>query len=239
MATIRLGRIVPPPQLTEFEHVLLGLICMGPSSGYGLKRAFSTTPLGVYQPSSGALYPALARLAGKGLIRRQGPAEPGRRRLVYEATPTGRTANTTWIRLPVRPETVARDLGLHLLRFVMMEALLSKDEILGWLQDLIEALSIIVDNVERHRTAMLDGPLHAILALDHGAAVNRASLAWARGTWETIATAPRRGRSALDGRRSKARPGALLGSEVWSQWRRPAPKTTNVRPRWPDRARTS
>src|SRR5580698_4720029 len=51
---------VPAPQLTDFEQVLLGLICMAPSSGYDLKRAFSTTPLGVYQPSSGALYPALA-----------------------------------------------------------------------------------------------------------------------------------------------------------------------------------
>jgi len=181
---------VPPPQLTEFEQVLLGLICMGPSSGYGLKRAFSTTPLGVYQPSSGALYPALARLAGKGLIQRQGPAEPGRRRLVYEATPSGRTANITWIRLPVRPETVSRDLGLHLLRFVMMEALLSKDEVLGWLRDLTYALSIFVGDVERHRTAMLAGPSHAILALDHGIAVHRASLAWARGTSEMLATSP-------------------------------------------------
>jgi DNA-binding PadR family transcriptional regulator len=181
---------VAAPQLTDFEEVLLGLICMGPSSGYDLKRAFSTTPLGVYQPSSGALYPALARLAGKGLIQRQGPTEPGRRRLVYQATPSGRTANITWIRLPVRPETVSRDLGLHLLRFVMMEALLSKDEVLGWLRDLTDALSIFVADVERHRTAMLAGPSHAVLALDHGIAVHRASLAWARGTWEMLATAP-------------------------------------------------
>ena len=182
--------------------MLLGLICMGPSSGYGLKRAFSTTPLGVYQPSSGALYPALARLAGKGLIQRQRPAEPaepGRRRYVYDATPEGRTANMIWIREPVRPETVSRDLGLHLLRFVMMEALLSKDEVLAWLQDLIDALSIFVGGIERHRTAMLAGPSHAILALDHGIAVQRASLAWARGTWEMIATAPPERRALLGG----------------------------------------
>ena len=189
---------MPPPQLTEFEQVLLGLICMGPSSGYGLKRAFSTTPLGVYQPSSGALYPALGRLAGKGLIQRQGPAEPGRGRLVYEATPSGRTANISWIRLPVRPETVSRDLGLHLLRFVMMEALLSKDEVLGWLRDLIDALSIFVGGVEHHRTAMLAGPAHAVLALDHGIAVHRASLEWARATWEMLATAPPEGRALLE-----------------------------------------
>ena len=182
---------MPAPQLTDFEQVLLGLICMGPASGYDLKRAFSTTPLGVYQPSSGALYPALARLVGKGLIERPaptGPTEPGRRRVVYEARPSGRTANLTWIRVPVSPATVSRDLGLHLMRFVMMEALLPADEVLAWLRDLIDALSIFVADLERYRAALLAGPSHVVLALDHGTAVHRASLAWAQGTREVLAT---------------------------------------------------
>ncbi len=183
---------MPEPRLTDFEQVLLGLICMGPSSGYDLKLAFSTTPLGVYQPSSGALYPALARLLEKGMIRQAppGPSSPGRRRLVYEATPAGRTANRTWVRVPPRPVTVSRDLGLHLVRFVMMEALLPTDEVLGWLSDLIGALSTFVADLERHRQAVLDGAAHPALALDHGIAVHQASLAWARATWETLATAP-------------------------------------------------
>ena len=62
-------------QLTQFEHILLGLICQSPSSGYDLKRMFAVTPMGVYQPSSGALYPALRRLELKGLVR----AQKGRR----------------------------------------------------------------------------------------------------------------------------------------------------------------
>ncbi len=181
---------MPVPPLTHFEHVLLGLVCMTPSSGYDLKRAFSTTPLGVYQPSSGALYPALARLVGKGLIRHHGPTEPGRHRVVYEATPSGRTTNLAWIRLPVRPATVSGDLGLHLMRFVMMGTLLSRDEVLEWLRDLIDALSVFVADVERYRAAVTTGPPHVVLALDHGIAVHRASLAWATGTWELLATAP-------------------------------------------------
>jgi hypothetical protein len=86
--------------------------------------------------------------------------------------------------------TVSRDLGLHLMRFVMMEGLLSRDEVLGWLRDLTDALSIFVADVERYRAAVVAGPSHAALALDHGIAVHRASLAWARGTWEMLATAP-------------------------------------------------
>jgi DNA-binding PadR family transcriptional regulator len=191
MSRTKLGA-VPEPRLTDFEQILLGLICMRPSSGYDLKRGFSSTPLGVYQPSSGALYPALARLLGKGVVRQAptGPAGPGRRRLVYEATPSGRTTNITWIGAAVRPVTVSRDLGLHLMRFVMMEALLPTDEVLGWLSDLIGALSTFVADLERHRQAVLDGAAHPALALDHGIAVHQASLAWARATWETLATAP-------------------------------------------------
>lgn len=48
---------MPRSRLTGFEQVLLGMIFLQPSTGYDLKRRFATTPLGVYQPSSGALSP--------------------------------------------------------------------------------------------------------------------------------------------------------------------------------------
>src|SRR5215468_7771232 len=117
-------------QLTMFEHILLGMLCGSPSSGYDLKRIFAATPMGVYQPSSGALYPALRRLEATDLIRAQAPSEQAtqsaRHRRVYEPTSAGRTTHTRWLHTPVEPATVGRDLGLHLLRFVMMERLLSR-----------------------------------------------------------------------------------------------------------------
>ncbi len=76
-------------QLTAFEQVLLGLVCLSPASGYDLKRIFAATPMGVYQPSSGALYPALRRLEAKGQVRAMAPggaSESARRRRVYEPT---------------------------------------------------------------------------------------------------------------------------------------------------------
>ena len=57
------------PQLTSFEHILIGLVCLSPASGYDLKRMFAATPMGVYQPSSGSLYPALRRLEAKGMVK--------------------------------------------------------------------------------------------------------------------------------------------------------------------------
>jgi DNA-binding PadR family transcriptional regulator len=186
-------------QLTSFEHILLGLIRMAPSSGYDLKRIFAATPMGIYQPSSGALYPALRRLERQGLVRAQAPASQGdgsaRRRRVYEPTETGRAAHASWLRSPVEPATVARDLGLHLMRFVMMEHLLPREEVVAFLQSLADALAAFTAQLERYTAAAGISDRHPRLALDHGLAVHRASLRWAEHTIAALSAAPAPSRS--------------------------------------------
>lgn len=173
-------------QLTSFEHILLGLVCMSPSSGYDLKRIFAATPMGVYQPSSGALYPALRRLERSGLVRAQtspGPAgESARRRRVYEPTQAGRAAHVSWLRISVEPATVSRDLGLHLMRFVMMEHRFPREEVLKFLQNLADALAAFIAELERQTAGSDLKARHPGLALEHGLAVSRASLQWAEQT---------------------------------------------------------
>jgi PadR family transcriptional regulator AphA len=173
-------------QLTPFEQILLGLICLAPSSGYDLKRIFAVTPMGVYQPSSGALYPALRRLELKGLVQAHAhgsrSGESGRRRRVYEPTKTGRASHMDWLRTPVEPATVSRDLGLHLMRFVMMEHLFAADEVLRYLQSVADALAVLVAQLEQYAAAADLSERYPRLALDHGIAVHRASLRWAEQT---------------------------------------------------------
>jgi DNA-binding PadR family transcriptional regulator len=186
-------------QLTAFEHILLGLICLTPSSGYDLKRIFATTPMGLYQPSSGSLYPALRRLEYKGLIQAQASAgradEPGRRRRAYEITEAGRAAHMNWLRTPVQPATVSRDLGLHLMRFVMMEHLFRPGEVLRFLRSLKDALGALVVQLEQATAFTGPGHGHPRLALDHGLAVYRASLHWAEHTMTVLSAAPASGAS--------------------------------------------
>lgn len=167
-------------QLTAFEHILLGLLCLSPSSGYDLKQKFATTPMGVYQPSSGALYPALRRLAEKELIGTQaGAGDSARRRRAYEPTEAGRAAHRRWLCAPVHPATVAQDLGLHLVRFSMMEPVLSRDEVLTFLRQLRDALAAFTAGLERHAEQPVGAGRHPILALRHGIAVHSASRDWA------------------------------------------------------------
>lgn len=185
---MRQGRLLDMTgrQLTSFEHILLGRICVAPASGYDLKRIFAATPMGVYQPSSGALYPALRRLERRGLVQAQAcggqAGESARHRRVYEPTRTGRGAHESWLRAPVEPATVSRDLGLHLMRFVLMEQVFPRDEVLGFLRDLAGALAVFTAELERYTAASDLGGRHPGLALGHGLAVHRASLRWAQDT---------------------------------------------------------
>jgi DNA-binding PadR family transcriptional regulator len=153
--------------------------------------------MGVYQPSSGALYPALRRLEHKGLVRAQAPSGPAgdsaRHRRVYEPTQAGRAVHASWLRTRVDPATVARDLGLHLMRFVMMEHLLSRDEVLSFLRDVTDALAAFTAELERYAAAAEPTDRHPGLALDHGLAVHRASLKWARHTIGALSAAPAHG----------------------------------------------
>jgi DNA-binding PadR family transcriptional regulator len=183
---------------TSFEHILLGLICVAPSSGYDLKRIFAATPMSVYQPSSGALYPALRRLELGELVQAQGLSGPAgqsaRHRRVYEPTQAGRATHEAWLRAPVEPATVSRDLGLHLMRFVMMEHAFAGEEVLGFLQSLADALAAFTEELERYTEGAHLSQRHPHLALDHGLAVHRASLRWAEHTMATLlaASAPSR-----------------------------------------------
>lgn len=176
--------------LTDFEQILLGLLVSQPRSGYELKKLFTASPAAVYQPSSGALYPALRRLEERGLLRVEAAMSAGRRgRRVWHPTEAGRAEHLSWLRQPVQPGRIAHDLDLQLMRFVLMEPLTPQEDVLAFLASLIDALEQWVGGV----AAYVAGPgrylpgRHPLLAIGHGIAIHQASLDWARATAAELA----------------------------------------------------
>ncbi len=186
-STYRKVHVPPPRRLTDFEQILIGLTVISPRSGYDLKRYFASTPAAVYEPSSGALYPALRRLEQRGLLRSELAVSVGKReQRRYAPTASGRDAHLRWLREPVDKATVGRDLGIHLMRFGMAEQQLRPEEVLAFLRDLCDALESFITAME---TYLRDTPLlgrHPALAIEHGLAVHQASLAWARSAIEQL-----------------------------------------------------
>lgn len=177
--------------------MLLSYIAREPTSGYGLKRQFSVTPASVYQPSPGALYPALRRLVSRGLLSVEDRVSSGGRKLrLYQVTEAGRAAHLDWLRSPVDPATIAQDLSLHLMRFVMMENALEREEVLAFLRAVADALNDFISLMERYLASAAPAdrpwraqpaPRHGRLALEHGIATHRTSLQWARSAMEALA----------------------------------------------------
>jgi Transcriptional regulator PadR-like family len=151
----------------------------------------------VYQPSPGALYPALRRLVGRGLLSVDDRVSAGRRNLrLYQVTAAGRAAHLDWLRSPVDPATIGQDLGLHLMRFVMMENNLEREEVLAFLKAVADALGDFVSLMERYLASdsppdqpgtVQPTPPHGRLALEHGIVTHRVSLQWARSAMEALA----------------------------------------------------
>ena len=177
--------------LTDFEQVLLGVIDSEPRSGYGLKKVFSSSPSSVYQPSPGALYPALRRLEARGLLRAEKISTGRRAQRMYHVTDAGHAAHVDWLRQPVVPATVGSDLGLHLMRFALMEDRLPRAAIRAFLEDLENALDTFVTAMEHYLASGVQAHKpHAELAIKHGIAVHRASLDWTRSALAALPPAP-------------------------------------------------
>jgi len=173
--------------LTDFEQILLGLVARTPSSGYELKKFFLTTPAIVYQPSSGALYPALRRLERRGLLCAEQTASAGKRtQRRYRVTVSGQAAHARWLRQPVEPHTVGADLGIHLMRFVMAERVLGTEEVLAFLDDLGIALEAFIAGIADYLATTPMSGRHPHLALRHGIEVHQASLAWVRSAIDAL-----------------------------------------------------
>ena len=177
--------------------MLLSYIAREPCSGYGLRRQFNATPASVYQPSPGALYPALRRLVTRGLLSVDDGVSAGHRVIrLYQVTEAGRAAHLDWLRSPVDPATIGQDLGLHLMRFVAMEDNLEREEVLAFLKAVADALGEFVSLMERYLASDIPAdqpgaaqptPPHGRLALEHGIVTHRVSLQWARSAMEALA----------------------------------------------------
>ena len=156
-------------------------------------RCTRRPPRGLAQRSGGspgALYPALRRLEDRGLLQAEKTVSSGRRaQRVYHVTEAGRAVHLDWLRQPVVPDTIVADLGLHLMRFALMENNLPRRAVLAFLADLASALEGFVSGVEQFVASGTGRslPRHPVLALEHGIVMHRASLEWARSAMAALA----------------------------------------------------
>lgn len=188
--------------MTTLAYALLGLIQRAPLSGYALMRTFQTTPMGQYSGSPGAIYPALRKLESAKLIRGEvEKRESLRPRRVYRLTPRGRTVLRRWLEPEVTPDDVERREPELMLRFALMEGVVSDEDVRRFLTSLASAIDQYIEGIEPllGATGM---SAHATLAIEGGLDGLRGRAAWARRTLRVIGRGDKR--SAI-GRRVRRR----------------------------------
>ena len=112
--------------LTPTARVILGLVALGPRTGYDVKRIADSSTRFFWGASYGQIYPELRRLEEDGLVGARDDPRGRVRRRVYRITAKGRRAVRAWL-LDHETAFELRDEGLLRLFF---EELLTPVEVL-------------------------------------------------------------------------------------------------------------
>ncbi len=108
--------------ISTLSLAVLGLIVQKPRSGYDLRKVFSTTPMGHFSTSPGAIYPALKRIKNSGWIR--GSIDNNKKlrpKMVYHITTKGLDMLKRHLLQTVTKDAVIWHLDDLMLRFVFMD----------------------------------------------------------------------------------------------------------------------
>jgi PadR family transcriptional regulator, regulatory protein AphA len=91
-------RVDMSTDLTPTAKVVLGMLALGASTGYDIKRAIDLSTRFFWGASYGQIYPELRRLEERGLVSATAAPRGGRKRTSYALTAAGRAALDEWLR---------------------------------------------------------------------------------------------------------------------------------------------
>jgi len=91
-------------RVNKSQYALLGMLTLGPKSGYDIKKLFDQSLSNFWTESYGQIYPILKRLVTQGWATVKDEPQAGKPdRKVYAITAKGRAALTQWLQEPTEP----------------------------------------------------------------------------------------------------------------------------------------
>jgi PadR family transcriptional regulator AphA len=108
-------------------YLMLGMLRLGASSGYAIKKAADVSTRFFWPTSLAQVYPELARLERQGLVTRREDPHGARARSAYEVTARGDAALLAWLSSSHEAPLQFRDEGV--LRLFFADALPGEDQL--------------------------------------------------------------------------------------------------------------
>jgi PadR family transcriptional regulator, regulatory protein AphA len=185
------------PMRTTTSECLLGLLSLGPMSGYDIRQLIERSTANFWTESFGQIYPALKGMVDSGLATMEEQRPEGQRlRKVYRLTAEGRVRLKEWLSEPCGTQVCRSELLLKLFfgdrapRGSMRAAVEErKRELEADLARYGEIRREIAADASRHPA----GP-YWMMTLEYGVAEATAILGWCERTLKELETLERRQR---------------------------------------------
>ncbi len=152
-------------KLTPTSHLVLGMVRLGVSSGYAIKKAADGSTQNFWPISLALVYPELARLEEGGLLRRRSDPRGNRERSAYSITAKGEKALVAWLRSPKVAPIQIRDEAM--LKLFLADALGDEDQrtLLAGLRERNRARRRVLEEEAVPRAAALEAQgIHYVAA---------------------------------------------------------------------------
>lgn len=170
-------------------NALLGLLSLGPMSGYDI-RALIPQSIGYFWSESyGQIYPGLKRLAAAGLVEKKTQRQKGKPdRHVYSLTAAGRGRLKDWLKVPVVEEVPRVELLLKLFFGAHVPLGVSREHITAFLEAQEMALKTYAAVEKRLRREEVNNPglPYWLMTLSFGRYRSVALVKWAKETLKEL-----------------------------------------------------
>lgn len=183
------------------KYAILGILGMGPMSGYDIKKMFEKSVGNFWSESYGQIYPLLRDLLGEGSVTSSVERQAGKPdRHVYSLTDGGRNELRRWLAEPVKDQVGRVEVALKLFfgHHVGIEENIRQ---IGRYKEMrSQELHALLATRERLAAEQADNPVlpFMLATVSYGEHVNQALIAWCDETLSLLKNLPE-ARSELNG----------------------------------------
>jgi PadR family transcriptional regulator, regulatory protein AphA len=166
-------------------NALLGLLSLGPMSGYDIRQLIPQSIGHFWSESYGQIYPGLKRLTTAGLVEKKTERRKGSPdRHLYSLTVAGREQLRQWLKLPVADEVPRSELLLKLFFGTHVSADVNREHVLAYLQKHEKALKTYAVMAKALRKGEANDPQlpYWLMTLNMGRHRSAAMVKWCRET---------------------------------------------------------
>jgi PadR family transcriptional regulator AphA len=168
------------------QNALLGLLSLGPMSGYDIRQLISRSIGHFWSESYGQIYPGLKRLAAEGLAEKKTERQKGKPdRHLYSLTTAGHKQLQRWLKLPVTEKEVPRNETLLKLFFgAHVSPSVSRAHVAAYLESHQKELDLYASMAKTLRKEAADDPQLPfwLMTLNFGRHENAAMVKWCKET---------------------------------------------------------